>query len=57
MDADDVTAVAAWLAAQPVPAPAKPASALPAPPPGAERWRCGSAPAIAAAQAAQGARP
>lgn len=49
MDATDVSAVAAWLAAQPVPVPSSPAAVLPAPPPGASRWRCGSAPAIQAA--------
>ncbi len=54
MGADDVTAVAAWLSSQPVPDPAKPAAALPAPPPGGETWRCGSAPAV---QAAQGVKP
>ena len=49
MDATDVSAVAAWLAAQPVPVPASPAKAIPPAPPGAPRWRCGSAPAAQAA--------
>jgi cytochrome c553 len=49
MDATDVSAVAAWLAAQPVPAPASPAKTMPPAPPGAPRWRCGSAPAVQAA--------
>jgi len=37
MGADDVAAITGWLAAQPVPAPSKPAQALPAPMP----LRCG----------------
>lgn len=49
MDATDVSAVAAWLAAQPVPMPANPATVMPPAPPGAPRWRCGSAPAVQAA--------
>ena len=49
MDAADVSAVAAWLAAQPVPVPASPATTMPPAPPGAARWRCGSAPAVQAA--------
>ena len=49
MDAADVSAVAAWLAAQPVPVPSGPAATMPAPTPGATRWRCGSAPAVQAA--------
>lgn len=57
LDAGDVTAVAAWLAAQPVPGRGKPVAALPAPAPGAERWRCGSAPAVSADPAVSGARP
>ncbi len=57
MDADDVAAVAAWLAAQPVPGGGKPAPALPARPAGAQHWQCGSAPAVAADQAPAKARP
>jgi cytochrome c553 len=57
MEAGDVTAVAAWLAAQPVPALAKPASALPELSANAERWRCGSAPAVQAAHTAQRSKP
>ena len=49
MDATDVSAVAAWLAAQPVAMPANPATVMPPAPPGAPRWRCGSAPAVQAA--------
>ena len=49
MDAADVSAVAAWLAAQPVPVPSGPAATMPAHTPGATRWRCGSAPAVQAA--------
>lgn len=56
MDANDVTAVAAWLAAQPVPVPAAPAAALPVPQPDSEAWRCGSASAVEAAHAGRGAR-
>ena len=49
MDGTDVSAVAAWLAAQPVPVPSGPVATLPAAPAGATRWRCGSAPAVQAA--------
>lgn len=41
---EDVNAVTAWLAAQPVPPSAKPASVLPTLPAGADRIACGSAP-------------
>lgn len=57
IDAADVNAVAAWLAAQPVPGDGKPSDVLPAIPAGAQRWQCGSAPAVEAAQTAPGARP
>jgi cytochrome c553 len=57
MDAGDVTAVAAWLAAQPVPGTGKPAPALPARMASAQRWQCGSAPAVAADPTPSGARP
>ena len=46
MDATDVSAVAAWLAAQPVPMPANPATVMPPAPPGAPRWRCGRASSV-----------
>ena len=41
---DDVNAVASWLAAQPLPANTRPATAVPAP--SADAMRCGSAPAL-----------
>ncbi len=44
MSPDDVTAVASWLAAQPLPAVTHPATAMPAPGPGAISLKCGSAP-------------
>lgn len=44
----DVAAVASWLAAQALPVPAKPATALPTPRPGTLEMACGSAPALAA---------
>ncbi len=53
MSVEDVSAVAAWLAAQPLPAVTRPAAALPALPP----MECGSAPAPAAPAAPKGARP
>ncbi len=57
MDASDVAAVAAWLAAQPVPGGGKPALALPARHVGAHSWQCGSAPAVALDQAPAKAGP
>ncbi|SFC48752.1 Cytochrome c553 [Polaromonas sp. OV174] len=44
---EDIHAVASWLAAQPLPASTKPATALPALAPGARAISCGSAPAAA----------
>ncbi|HSV51994.1 MAG TPA: c-type cytochrome, partial [Burkholderiaceae bacterium] len=44
LEPEDVTAVAAWLAAQPLPANTKPAAALPAASPDALRIACGTAP-------------
>jgi cytochrome c553 len=49
MDATDVSAVGAWLGAQPVPVPTSPATVIAPAPPGASRWRCGSASAVQAA--------
>jgi cytochrome c553 len=40
---EDINAVASWLAAQPLPASTKPATSLPAPPPGTPAITCGSA--------------
>lgn len=47
---EDINAVGSWLAAQVLPASSKPASALPARPPGAVAIECGSAPAPAKAK-------
>lgn len=40
----DINAVASWVAAQPLPANTRPATALPAWPPGMDAMQCGSAP-------------
>ncbi len=53
MDLADVNAVAAWLAAQPVPAQAKPVAQLPAPAP----QRCGTAPPVTATAQAPATPP
>lgn len=53
----DITALTAWMAAQPVPARSSPALALVAPPKDAQAWRCGSAPAVEASQALKAAQP
>ncbi len=55
MSAQDVTAVAAWLSAQPLPTDTHPAVALPAPQPANIKMSCGSAPVIAAISANAGA--
>jgi cytochrome c553 len=47
---DDINAVGSWLAAQPLPESSKPATALPARPPGAAEIKCGSAPTTASLQ-------
>ena len=44
LSSSDVAAVTHWLAAQPVPANAKPLAEMPKLPPGAKEIRCGSAP-------------
>jgi cytochrome c553 len=44
LSTEDINAAASWLAAQPLPASSKPATALPAPAPGAVALACGSAP-------------
>ncbi|MFC5519570.1 c-type cytochrome [Polaromonas jejuensis] len=50
---EDINAVANWLAAQPLPASTKPATALPALAPGAAPISCGSAPAAPSLKAAE----
>jgi len=52
MDLADVNAVAAWLAAQPVPANSKPIAALPATLPAPPGLRCGTAPPATATASA-----
>ena len=51
LSTEDINAVGSWLAAQPLPANTKPATALPALQAGASSIECGSAPAPAALQA------
>ena len=53
---DDINAVASWVAAQPLPANARPAAVRPARAPGAEPLPCGSGP-VPAGLSGQRARP